>query len=111
MSDQPTNLDAHRGMAAQKATELRRLQAEVEADQTALRARQDALEAMLVAARATTWAEAVEKARYLLGLFARTPEADDPRRKRIIADVLADFDQLLGDDPADDPAKSMPEGL
>lgn len=31
MVDQPTNLDAYRGMAAQKATDLRRLRSEVEA--------------------------------------------------------------------------------
>ena len=91
----PTNLDDHRGMEAQKATELRRLRSEVEADQQALKARQDALEAMLVAVPATTWPEAVEKARYLLGLFAQTPAADDPRRRQLIKDVLADFDRLL----------------
>ena len=36
----PTNLDAHRGMSAQKATDLRRLRSEVEADQAALHSRQ-----------------------------------------------------------------------
>ena len=46
MVDQPTNLDAHRGMSAQKATDLRRLRSEVEADQEGLRARQAALEDM-----------------------------------------------------------------
>jgi hypothetical protein len=97
--DQPTDLDSHRGMAAQAATELRRLRAEVEADQAALRARQDALEAMLLAIPAATWAEAVEKARYLLGLFAQTPAADDPRRRQLIADVLADFERLLRGPP------------
>ena len=39
MVDHPTNLDAHRGKAAQKATDLRRLRSEVEADQAALHAR------------------------------------------------------------------------
>ena len=33
MADHPTSLDAHRGMAAQKATELRRLRSEVDAEQ------------------------------------------------------------------------------
>jgi hypothetical protein len=89
-------------MAAQKATELRRLCADVEADQIALRSRQDALEAMLIAVPASTWSEAVEKARYLLGLFARTPDAEDPRRQRLIANVLDDFNRLLGD-PAPEP--------
>ena len=99
MVDQPTNLDAHRGMAAQKATDLRRLRAEVEADQAALRARQDALEAMLVAAPATTWPEAVEKARYLLGLLAQSLDASDLRRRRLIDRVMADFDHLLDNQP------------
>ena len=96
MVERPTDLDGHRGMQAQKATELRRLRSEVEADHEALKTRQDALEAMLDAAPATAWPEAVEKARYLLGLFAQTPTAQDPRRQRLIKDVLADFDRLLG---------------
>src|SRR4029453_14050982 len=93
--DQPTNLDAHRGMSAQKATDLRRLRSEVEADQEELRARQAALEDMLAAAPATDWPEAVEKARYLLGLFARSADAADPRRRKLIDQVIADFDYLL----------------
>ena len=40
MVDHLTNLDAHRGMAAQKATDLRRLRSEVEADRAALHSRQ-----------------------------------------------------------------------
>ena len=95
MVDQPTNLDAHRGMSAQKATDLRRLRSEVEADQEELRARQAALEDMLAAAPATDWPEAVEKARYLLGLFARSVDAADPRRRKLINQVIADFDYLL----------------
>jgi hypothetical protein len=95
MVDQPTNLDAHRGMSAQKATDLRRLRSEVEADQEELRARQAALEDMLAAAPATDWPEAVEKARYLLGLFARSADAADPRRRKLIDQVIADFDYLL----------------
>ena len=45
-------------MMAQKATDLRRLRAEVEADQAALRARQQELEVLLAAAPAKNWAEA-----------------------------------------------------
>ena len=96
MVDQPTNLDAHRGMAAQKATDLRRLRSEVEADQESLRARQAELEDMLAAAPAADWPEAVEKARYLLRLFAQSADAVDPRRRKLIDQVIADFDHLLG---------------
>lgn len=95
MVDYPTKLDAHRGMAAQKATDLRRLRSEVEADQEALRLRQAELEDLLAAALATDWPEAVEKARYLLGLFAQSLDAADLRRLQLIRRVLADFDHLL----------------
>lgn len=44
MNNEPLDLDKHRGMAAQKSTELRRRLHEVQADQTALRQRQDEFE-------------------------------------------------------------------
>lgn len=94
MTDFPINLDEHRGIAAQKATELRRLMAEVAANEQALRLRQDELETQLVAAPAANWLEAVEKARYLIALFGTTPAAQDPRRQKLIASVLSDFDRL-----------------
>jgi hypothetical protein len=95
MTDRTIELDRHRGMAAQKATELRRLVTEVAAERARLQARQDELERFLTAAPALTWSDAVEKARYLLTLFATCPEAEDPRRQKIIADVLGDFERLL----------------
>lgn len=90
-----TDLDEHRGMAAQKATELRRLVIDVQKEQSALKARQAELEKFLLAAPAENWPEAVERTRYLLGLFADTPAAEDPRRQRLIKELLADFDRLL----------------
>ena len=95
MTDKPVELDAHRGMAAQKATELRRLLSEVSANQQALRARQDELERQLLASAAQSWEEAAEKARYLLSLFASSPDAQDPRRQMLIARVLEDFARLM----------------
>lgn len=94
MTDRTVDLDLHRGMAAQKATEIRRVLAEVEADERALRLRQDALEAQLGAAPAATWTAAAVKARYLLNLFAATPAAQDPRRQTLIANVLDDLQRL-----------------
>jgi hypothetical protein len=94
MTDRTIELDEHRGMMAQKATELRRLLAEVEADERALRLRQEELEAHLIAAPALSWYDAAEKVRYLLKLFAATPAAQDPRRQRLIANVLDDFTRL-----------------
>jgi hypothetical protein len=100
MVDHTTNLDDHRGMKAQIATELRRMRAEVEADQDALRRRRHELEKLLMAAPSANWFEAVEKTRYLLSIFAETPAAADPRRQKLMNDLLADFDRLLGELPA-----------
>jgi hypothetical protein len=94
MTDKTIDLDQRRGMAAQKATELRRLLAAVAADETALRLRQDELELHLLAAPAANWHEAAEKASYLLKLFGATIAAEDPRRQKLIAAVLADFKRL-----------------
>ena len=94
MTDRTIELDNHRGMAAQKATELRRRLAEVQADGKALQVRQEELEINLMAAPAETWQEAAEKARYLLSLFAATPAAQDPRRQLLIENVLSDFRRL-----------------
>jgi hypothetical protein len=94
MTDKTIDLDRHRGMAAQKATEVRRLLAEVQANETDLRRRRDELEAHLLAAPAASWQEAAEKARYLLSLFADTIAAQDPRRQKLIAAVLVDFERL-----------------
>jgi hypothetical protein len=84
-------------MAAQKATELRRLLADVEVNEKELRRRQEELEAHLLAAPALNWHEAAEKARYLLNLFSASLTAHDPRRQKLIAAVLADFKRLLGE--------------
>ena len=94
MTEKTIDLDQHRGMAAQKATALRRLQANVETNEKALRLRQDELEARLLAAPAANWPEAAEKARYLLKLFAASSFAQDPRRQKLIAAVLRDFERL-----------------
>jgi hypothetical protein len=89
------DLDGRRGMAAQKATRLRRQLSMVYAADAALR--QEELDILLAAAPATGWGEAVAKARYLLILFAQTPAAEDPRRATLIADVFADFKRLLAE--------------
>jgi len=94
MTDKTIELDQHRGMSAQKATELRRLLADVEANERVLRLRQAELETHLLAAPAANWHEAAEKARYLLNLYAATLAAQDPRRQKLIAAVLADFARL-----------------
>jgi hypothetical protein len=97
VTEKTIDLDKHRGMAAQKATDLRRLLSEVAANEQALRLQQDELETHLIAAPAANWPEAAEKARYLLGLFSATLATQDSRRQQLIAAVLADFGRLSGE--------------
>ncbi|HEX3500189.1 MAG TPA: hypothetical protein VHT04_12785 [Stellaceae bacterium] len=94
MADEPIALDEHRGMTAQKDTEIRRQLHEVQVDQAALQERQAELEKLLVAAPAKTFAEAATKARYLIQLFAGTAEAQEARRQALIASVLDDLARL-----------------
>ncbi len=95
MTDDPVDLDEHRGMAAQKATETRRESLDkFQADRVALQRRQEELEKLLLAAPAETWPEAAAKAQYLIQLFATTPEAQDPRRKDLIVHALDDLARL-----------------
>ena len=95
MTSDPVDLDEHRGMAAQEATEVRRQRLhEFHADQAALLLRQEELEKLLLAAPAESWPEATAKAQYLIQLFAATPEAQDPRRKKLIAHALEDLNRL-----------------
>jgi hypothetical protein len=94
MTDEPVELDQHRGMAAQKATNLRRLLADVAANEQALREAQDELETQLMATPATNWEEAADKARYLLSVLAATPAGQDPRKRTLIKAVLDDFSRL-----------------
>ena len=94
MTDKPVDLDEHRGMAAQRSTEIRRRLNEVQADQAALRRRHEEFECHALAAPSTTWAEAAAEARYLILLFSETSEARNPRRKELIAKVLDDLARL-----------------
>jgi hypothetical protein len=94
MIDKPVNLDEHRGMAAQKGTDIRRELHQVQADQAALRDRQEELERFLLAGPAKTRAEVAAKVRYLVELFAGTPQAQDPRRQKLIASALEDLARL-----------------
>jgi hypothetical protein len=96
MTNDPVDLDTHRGMAAQKATEDRRQTAGVEADRAMLRQHQDEMGDALSAGPAATWEEAGRKALYLITVFAGTPEGQDPRYKKLIASSLEDIQRLSG---------------
>lgn len=96
MTTEPVDLDERRGMAARKATCIRRDRLQyLRAEQAASRRRQEELEQLLLAP-AETWPEAAAKAQYLINLFAATPEARDPRRKELIAQALDDLVRLCG---------------
>ena len=91
------DLDKHRGMAAQKATDIRRVLAEVEANAKILRDRQGDVEIQLLAVPAISWAEAAAKARYVLNLYAADLAPTDTRHRDLVAAVLADFTRLSGE--------------
>jgi hypothetical protein len=95
MNGKPVDLDKHRGMAAQRATEIRRERIQAfQADREALRLRQEELEKLLLAAPAETWSEAAAKAQYLIQLYAATADAQYSRRQRLIALALDDLRRL-----------------
>jgi hypothetical protein len=97
MSDDPVELDKHRGMASQKATDIRRVLADVEANAKLLRDRQAVLEGQLLAAPATSWPDAAAKARYVLNLYAAGLSPSDTHHRDLVAAVLADFARLSGE--------------
>lgn len=94
VGSRPVDLDTRRGMAAQKATDLRRLLAEVETNEKLVRDRQLELESHLVAVPAASWEEAAAKARYVLNLYSASLSNDNTQQRELVAAVLADFARL-----------------
>ena len=97
MTEIPIELDKHRGMAAQKATDIRRVVAEVEVNAKLLRDTQGVLETQILAAPATSWPEAVAKARYVLNLYSAGLSPTDTHHRDLVAAVLADLTRLSGE--------------
>jgi len=96
--DETVDLDKHRGMAAQKATDVRRLILDVETNSQMLRKRQSELEAQLLALPATCWSEVAVKARYLLTHYQQTLGREDTLHHRLVEAVLADLIRLQEED-------------
>ena len=94
MSDEPLDLDTRRGMAAQKATDLRRVLADAENNARELRDLQRVLESQLLSVPAASWPEAAAKARYVLNLYAAGLAPADTHHRDLVAAVFADFAQL-----------------
>ena len=94
VSEEPLDLDKHRGMAAQKATEMRRALADIENNARQLRERQGIVENELLSVQATSWPEAAAKARYVLNLYAAGLSPEDARHRDLVAAILDDFTRL-----------------
>jgi hypothetical protein len=94
MSNEPLNLDSQRGMAAQKATDIRRVLAEVEIHARELRERRAEIEQHLLSFPAASWPEAAAKARYVLKLYAAGLPLEDTRHRDLVAAILEDFARL-----------------
>jgi hypothetical protein len=100
MTDRPVDPDKHRGMAAQKATDLRRALADVEAHVRELREREAELEHRMMTVPAASWPEAAVKARHLLNLYAASLPTEDTRHRALVAALLDDFARLSGEGEA-----------
>ena len=98
MTDIPIELDKHRGMAAQKATDIRRVIADVEANAKLLRDKQGAVEIEILAAPASSWPEAVAKVRYVLNLYSAGLAPTDTHHRDLVAAVLADLNRLSAEE-------------
>ncbi|MFH0299038.1 hypothetical protein AAFX91_17695 [Bradyrhizobium sp. 31Argb] len=94
MADEPLDLDSHRGVTAQKATDIRRALAEVETHARELRERRAEVEDHLLSIPAASWPEAAAKARYILKLYAAGLPPEDTRHRDLVAAVLEDFVRL-----------------
>lgn len=95
MNEIPIDLDKHRGMAAQKETDIRRRILEVQSDRAALKIRQRDFEDLLESVPAQSQREAVIKAKYIIHLYAGTQESPDPRLAPVIARSFEELDRLF----------------
>ncbi len=106
MTEKPTDLDSHRNEAGQKIVNLRRAQLEKnQAVHGSQAAKPEDIEQSFLDAPARSWSDVAAKAKYLLEIFSTTPEAGQPRRKKLVAQVLNELDALHGQDrDPDDPS-------
>jgi hypothetical protein len=94
MTDKPLDLDKHRGIAAQKATDLRRALAEHENKARDLRDQQAHFESQLLSIPAVSWPDAAAKARYVLNLYAAGLTRENTHHRDLVAAILEDFARL-----------------
>jgi hypothetical protein len=95
MTDDPINLDGRRSAAGQRQSEMRRRPANSQPPAAQPpKAHPEGIEDQMLAEPARTWAEVMEKCRFLLGCYAATPEAGDERIQKLIKRALSDMDRL-----------------
>jgi hypothetical protein len=94
MTDKPLDLDKHRGVAAQKATNLRRALAGRQVNAKDLRDQQLHFESQLLLVPAVSWQDAAAKARYVLNLYAAGLTREDTHHRDLVAAILEDFARL-----------------
>ncbi len=102
--DHPVGGDARGPTATRRETEIgfRRLY-EFQAALTTSRVREAEIDQLLTAAPAKTWPETAAKTRYLMELFAHTPEARDSRIQQLIANTFDDLNRLCDQGPPNRP--------
>ena len=93
MTEIPIELDKHRGMAEQKATDIRRVIADVEANAKLLRDKQGVLNREPRHASHLV-PEAVAKARYVSTCYSAGLPATDTHHRDLVSAVLADLTRL-----------------
>jgi len=91
MTKSVIDLNVHRGNAALDSSDILRELCTIDDEQRVLKTRQEALETQLAASPSQNLSQAVERARYLIGLLSQTTAARDPRRKKLIANTLEDM--------------------
>src|SRR5260221_9919809 len=94
VSNEPLELDKHRGMAEQKATDIRRILAEVENNAKAQRDREGILENQLLSGPAASWPETDAKSLYVLNLYVAGLTLSATHHSVLVAPVLADLFRL-----------------
>ena len=99
MTENLIELDDHRDKVTRRTAEIRLRMQELQIDQELVQCRRENLEELLLDTPAKTWREAAMTAQYLLQLFADTPEAQNPSRKKLIEQTFDDFTRLCNDGP------------
>ena len=94
MTERPIDLDQRRGMAAQKATDIRRLLAEVQANRTRCASGRMSWKRSSSPRRRRTGTTRPRRRAICSASLPRRSAAQDPRKQKLIAAVLDDFARL-----------------